>query len=233
MESVYLRRSAPAFNASFRSAKARGRDQPDSQIFREKDADVVGKDTAVRNRNCQFTPPDLAHADLVPHARCIRRDAAAQFDLADADRASLARRARPAEPIADHLPHGVETEGARHHRIAGKVTAEKPEIGPDIELADDMALAEFAAIRADFDDTVHHQHRRRRKLGIARPEIAALARVEQIFPAVGRLRRVEVVGVRHGGLTLAMSGRSCQNGMWFVNAALTRPAGPQPQRRLP
>jgi hypothetical protein len=65
------------------------------------------------------------------------------------------------------------------------VTVEKPEARGDIQLADDVALAEFAAVQADLGDTVHHQHRRCRQLGIARPEIAAFARSEQFFLCVG------------------------------------------------
>jgi hypothetical protein len=49
---------------------------------------------------------------------------------------------------------------SRHHGIAAKVTVEKPEARGDIQLGNDMALAEFAAVQADLGDAVHHQHRR-------------------------------------------------------------------------
>ena len=83
------------------------------------------------------------------------------------------------------------------HGVTLKVTAEEPEAGRDIQFADDMALAEFAAVQADLGDAVHHQHRRRGQLGIARAEIAALARFEQVVFAVRRLRNVKVAGVGH------------------------------------
>jgi hypothetical protein len=86
------------------------------------------------------------------------------------------------------------------------VTVEKPEVRPDIQLTDDMALAELATVHADLDDTVHHQHRRCRQLGIARAEIAAFARFEQIFLAVGRLWMVKVAGGGHGTILLCLAG---------------------------
>ena len=75
------------------------------------------------------------------------------------------------------------------------MTVKKPEARRDIQLADDVALAEFATVQADLGDTVHHQHGRCRQLGIARTEIAAFAGFEQIFLCVGRLRRVKVARV--------------------------------------
>jgi hypothetical protein len=87
------------------------------------------------------------------------------------------------------------------------VTAKEPEVRRDIQLADDMALAEFAAVHADLGNTVHHQHGRCRQLGITRAEIAAFARFEQIFFAVGRLRNVEVARIRQGHVTFEKFGR--------------------------
>src|SRR3982751_432372 len=65
----------------------------------------------------------------------------------------------------------------------------------DVELADDMALAELAAVQADLRDAIHHQHWRRRQLRVAGAEIAALARSQQVVPGVGRLRRVKIMRV--------------------------------------
>src|SRR5258708_13443389 len=83
-----------------------------------------------------------------------------------------------------------------------------------------MARAEFAAVYVDLDDTVHHQHGRCWQLSIARAEIAALARFEQIFLFVGRLRSVKVARVGQGHVTF--------DDVWLV-------AGEQlgPQRRPP
>jgi hypothetical protein len=90
------------------------------------------------------------------------------------------------------------------------VAIEEPVVGRDIELADDMALAERATVRADLGDAIHHQHRRCRQLRIARAEIAAFARSQQLVPGVGWLRRVEIVGVGHGDKTFAGSGAGGQ-----------------------
>jgi len=50
----------------------------------------------------------------------------------------------------------------------GKWQPKKPEIRKDIQLGEDLALAEGTALVTDFDDAVHHEHVRRRQLGIAR-----------------------------------------------------------------
>src|SRR5580658_6742071 len=184
----------------------RGCDQSDPHILGEIDAGVVGKHAAIGNCKSQLATPDETHINLVAHALDVWPYITPELDLADADGAALARRARPAEPIADDLPHGVQAETSGHHGVAGKVTSEKPEVRRDIQFTDDMALAEFAAGQADLRDTVYHQHGRSRQLGIARAEIAALARSQQIFFAVGRLRRVKVVWVGQDDILTSLAG---------------------------
>jgi hypothetical protein len=71
----------------------------------------------------------------------------------------------------------------------------EPEVRRDVQLADDMALSEFAAVHADLCDAVHHQHGRCRQLRIAWAEIASFARFAQIFLCVGRLRSVKIAWV--------------------------------------
>ena len=111
------------------------------------------------------------------------------------------------------------------------MTVEKPEARRDIQFGDDVTLAEFTAVQADLGDAVYHQHGRRRQLGIARTEIAAFARFEQIFLRVGRLRSVEVARV----------GQDNSFGVWLAvaqrQATLSRPfflmPAPAVRRRAP
>lgn len=71
------------------------------------------------------------------------------------------------------------------------------QLSPDIVPGLFVAAATSALLRrADFScDAVHHQHGRRRQLRIARTEIAAFARFQQLFLRVGRLRRVKIMWV--------------------------------------
>ena len=69
----------------------------------------------------------------------------------------------------------VQAQTSRHHRVAVKVTTEKPKARRNIQLADDVTLPEFAAVDTDLGDAVHHQHRRRRQLRVAWAEMAAIA----------------------------------------------------------
>jgi hypothetical protein len=44
------------------------------------------------------------------------------------------------------LPHGIQTQTARHDGIAGEVAVEEPEIRRDIEFSQDFTLAVLAAM---------------------------------------------------------------------------------------
>ena len=99
---------------------------------------------------------------------------------------SPSARPRPSPPIqprieADHLPHRIQAEAARHDRIVLEMAAEEPEIRLHIEFGADQALAVFAAGLGDFRDAVEHQHRRQRQLGIAGAEHLAAAAGQQIL----------------------------------------------------
>jgi len=58
---------------------------------------------------------------------------------------------------------------------------EEPQIGIDIELGGDVALAMRAAIPLHIGDPVHHQHRRFGQLGISRPEQLSARAFEQVI----------------------------------------------------
>jgi hypothetical protein len=55
------------------------------------------------------------------------------------------------------------------------VTGEEPEARRNGELGDRAALAKLTAIKGQLSYPIHHQHRRRRQLGIARTEVTPLA----------------------------------------------------------
>ena len=77
-------------------------------------------------------------------------------------------RPRPCMPRQPRL-NPVSCHSASRPRQPGitgsprKVAGEEPEVGADVELGDDMALAMLAAVGRDVGDPVHHQHRRRRE----------------------------------------------------------------------
>src|SRR5690606_7998250 len=108
-------------------------------------------------------------------------------NLADAEGTAAAWQAEAAQEEADQLPESVEAQAAGHHRIALEVAGEEPEVGLDVELRDDLALLEGAALFADMRDAIEHQHRRQRKLCVAWAEQLALATGDQVVKAVAVL----------------------------------------------
>jgi hypothetical protein len=66
------------------------------------------------------------------------------------------------------------------------VAEEEPLVGIDVEFGADEALAVLAALGGDLADAVHHQHGRRRQLGVALAEHLAPRAGEQRFGVVGR-----------------------------------------------
>ena len=111
-----------------------------------------------------------------------RRHHAGELDLADAERAALARRAEPAEEEAGQLPQRVEAEAARHHRIAVEMAGEEPQVGLDIEFGhDSQPLPCSPPVSEMCGDAVEHQHRRQRQLGVARAEQLAAPAGQQLL----------------------------------------------------
>src|SRR5690606_37912265 len=84
------------------------------------------------------------------------------------------------------LPHAIKAEAARHDRIAFEMTGEEPEIRVNVELGKDLSLAIFAALLADMGNAVDHEHRRKRKLRIARSKHASVAAFKQVFQGICR-----------------------------------------------
>ena len=48
----------------------------------------------------------------------------------------------------------LRAQAAGHHRVALEMAAEKPQVGMDVELGDDVALAMGAALVADRGDAI-------------------------------------------------------------------------------
>src|SRR5690606_27599918 len=92
----------------------------------------------------------------------------------------------PAEKEARHLPQRIESQAARHHRIADEMAGEEPEIRLDFELRADESLVELAAGLADLGDAVEHQHWRRGQLGVAGAEQLAAGARQQVLVVKAR-----------------------------------------------
>ena len=60
----------------------------------------------------------------------------------------------------------------------------EPEVRPDIQLGDDLALAELSTLGADVGNPVQHQHVVERELRVARAEQFTHAAGDQFVPAV-------------------------------------------------
>ena len=122
-----------------------------------------------------------------------RQHLAGEFQLAEPERPSPARRAEPAEEEAEQLPQRIEAQAARHDRIAFEMAGEEPEVGLEIEHGAHQAFAVFAAGLGDLGDAVEHQHGRQRQLGIAGAEQFAAAAGQQVLVAEA------AAPVRHSG----------------------------------
>src|SRR5690606_14010153 len=106
-------------------------------------------------------------------------------------RPAATRRAAPAKEDAEHLPQGVEAEAARHHRIALEMALEEPEVGIEVELRPDQALAVAATGVTDMGDAVEHQDWRGRQLRPGGPEQLAFSRSDVIVVSI------RVAAIRH------------------------------------
>jgi hypothetical protein len=93
------------------------------------------------------------------------------------------RPGRPSQPRkkACQLPERVEAEAAGHDGVALEMAAEEPKIGLNVEFGADVALAIGAALFADIDNAIEHEHGRQRQLRIALTEQFAATAGEQIL----------------------------------------------------
>src|SRR5690606_19581864 len=137
----------------------------------------------VRHAHDQAAPDDPPDVDVIGHEAARWRYLAREPDLARPQCAAPARRAGPAEEEPHELPHGIEPEAPGHDRVPREVAAEEPELGANVQLGDQVPLAVAAAFRADGGDAIHHEHVRKRELGIALTEQFPPGTGKQFFPA--------------------------------------------------
>src|SRR5690606_1528512 len=133
---------------------------------------------SIRYTHDQFALDHAGQRQLIDHFGGGRKNLATEFYLTRAQSAPLAQIATPAEEEAHQLPHGIETQAARHNRIFGEVAVEEPQPRVDVEFGNDLAFTMGAARVVDLDDAVHHQHVANGKPGIARAEHAAIATIQ-------------------------------------------------------
>src|SRR3989304_8238425 len=135
-----------------------GGKQSHLQVLACIDIAAVDLHCAVGDPHHQLAQDPALHADAVGNFPCARQHLAAELDLAAAERASAPLAAHPAQMETDQLPHCIQPQAARHHRVALEMTGEKPEIRAQVELGGDLALAEGTALIADIDDAVEPPH---------------------------------------------------------------------------
>src|SRR3989338_1463859 len=90
---------------------------------------AIRLDDTVGHAEHQLAVDDALQVDDIFELFHGGRHHGGELHFADAERAALALSADPAEEETEQLPHAVEPEAARHHRIAFEVAAEKPEVG--------------------------------------------------------------------------------------------------------
>jgi hypothetical protein len=105
-----------------------------------------------------------------------------EFHLADAQRSTATRLAKPAQMKTGELPECVKPKAARHDRVTLKMAGKEPEIRLDIKLRPHMALAVDSAVLADGGNPVEHQHGWQRQLGIAGAEKLTATAGQKLIP---------------------------------------------------
>ena len=117
------------------------RKQADAQIGGAVNFAAVDFHRGVADSHHQLAHDHAFHVDTIGHHFGAGQYLAEVLDLAGAERAAVSRAAFPAEEKTDQLPHGVETETARHDRVGFEMAFEKPQVGIDVELGDNLPLS--------------------------------------------------------------------------------------------
>ena len=133
-------------------------EQSDAQVFGFVDHFAVHFHDAVGDADDQTAHDHAFEVDVVTDHLVRRQHHAGELHFADAERAALAEAAQPAEEKPDHLPHRIETEATRHHRVALEMAFEKPKVGAHVHLGHDLTLVVAAAAFGNAGDSVEHQH---------------------------------------------------------------------------
>ena len=87
---------------------------------------------------------------LAEEAKAVFPDA--NIAVLSSDLFSSARSLKSA--ITEILPHGIETQTPRHHRVSREVAIKEPKVRVDIELGHNNALTCFTTITVNLTDTV-------------------------------------------------------------------------------
>src|SRR5664279_5472376 len=131
---------------------------------------VVDIGATVSDHQRQPAAHHAAHVDLVTYQACILEHLAGELHFADTQRTPTSRFAQPRQEESRQLPHGIQSQASRHHRIAFEMTIEEPQIRPDVLLCMQQAFAERASVLVDACDAIEHQHRWRRQARVVRTE---------------------------------------------------------------
>jgi len=78
------------------------------------------------------------------------------------------------------LPHGVQAQAARHHRVTLKMHFEEPEVRVDVQFGHQAAFAEFTVVCRNVGNAVYHQHFIDGEAHIAREQFA-MTTADQVF----------------------------------------------------
>src|SRR5471030_1059305 len=147
-----------------------GGEQSYLQVLACKDIATVDLHHSVGDTHHQPAQYYALHADAVGNFLCARQHLAAELDFAAAERAPAPLASHPAQVKTDQLPHRIQPQASRHHRVALEMTGEKPEFRAQVQLGHDLALAVGSALVADVDDAVEHEHGRQGQLRVAGTE---------------------------------------------------------------
>src|SRR5699024_8860710 len=120
----------------------------------------VDQGAAVGDHQVKLAAHGAANVDLVADQLRRRQHLATELHLAHAQRAAQASGAEPGQVKTTQLPHRIQSQAARHHRVTREVAVEEPQVRADIELGLQLALAVPATLGGDVGDAVEHQHRR-------------------------------------------------------------------------
>src|SRR5690606_19242870 len=127
-------------------------------------------------------PDDTPDVDLIGDQPCIGEHLASELHLSHAQSAPAAGLTQPGQEEACQLPHRVKAKAARHDRVTVEVAVEEPEVGPDVELRADDALAIRPPVGRDLGDPVEHEHWWQREARVSRAEDLAPSARQQLIP---------------------------------------------------
>src|SRR5690348_10776115 len=153
-----------------RSEPRHGGEQADAQVLGGVDVAAVHEHAPVADHHREFLSQHALDVYHVADLARARQHLAEETHRAHAQRAAAPRLPEPGEEEADQLPHGIQAEAARHHRVVAEMAAEEPEVRADVQFGLDPTAAITAALRINVHHPIHHQHAGQRQAGIARAE---------------------------------------------------------------